>query len=157
MGAVAIGGGHRMDEQGFPRSVEPCGLGEIGVEGEIAEPRAGGEILGEGAANRSEDRVGGRSEGAETVGSAALDDEDEAPIGGRLRDRDARRREQGDGPRRAGEEGPAVEHLYLLRNSGETSNRARPWAGLSARAIACSVACESAPGRIRGASWRASI
>ena len=67
------------------------------MQGEIAEPGAAREILGEGAAQAGEGRIAGRRQRAEPVGGAALDDEDEAPVGRRLRDRDMGRGEQGDG------------------------------------------------------------
>src|SRR5205085_10796087 len=112
--------------------------------------------LGEGAAQPRKDRVAGRCQRAESVGGAALDDEDEAAVGRGLRHSDVRRgEEEGRGGGGLAEEGTAI-HDHLLRNSGATSSSASPWPGLSARAIACVVAALRPPGRRRGPSWRAS-
>ena len=116
------------------------------------------EILREGAAQAREGRIAGRRQRAEPVGGAALDDEDEAAVGRRLRDRDLRARRASAAAAPAARGRCGDRHIvHLLRNSGATSSSASPWPGLSARAIACVVAAPSAPGISRGPSWRASI
>ena len=87
----------------------------------------------------------------EAVGGAALDDEDEAALGRRAREDDARRGDQAAGADRGAARNGAGDRAgetmaHLLRNSGETSSSASAVCGLSARAIASVVASPSAPG-----------
>ena len=55
-----------------------------------------------------------------------------------------------------GKKEPACEHVHLLTNSGLTSSKASPSAGLSARAMAVRVGSLSAPGSTFSASARGS-
>ena len=92
MRTVAIGRRDGVDEQRLLRGIELRDVLEAGVQCEHAvELRRLGKVLRQHAALRGEGGIADRSDGGEAVGRAALDDEDEAPVGRRLRKGEARR------------------------------------------------------------------
>src|SRR5204863_2571714 len=131
-----------MNEQSLLVGEHLGSLGQRRVQGEEGpEPGPGGEVLCEVAAQSRVGRVARRSDDIEAVGRAALDDEDEAArriSAGEGHAREAERRECAGGAA-CGNEGAAGNHPHLLTNSGLTSSKASPSAGLSARAIAVRV------------------
>ena len=138
-----------MDEQSLAVPVHLGRLGERRVQREKgSELRSGGEVLSEIAAQPGVGRVACGRDDVQPISRAALDDEDEAAIGRGAGERHvgkAERRERAGGAS-GGNERPAREHLHLLTNSGLTSSKASPSAGLSARAMAVRVLSLSEPG-----------
>src|SRR5690242_7469368 len=125
---------------------------------EAVELRATAEV-DEVAADAGECRIARRSRYRQPVGRATLDDEDEPTLRIRSRERHARKAEACEtcGRSTGSKKEPARQHDHLLTNSGLTSTRASPSAGLSARAIAVRVASLRDPGKSVSASLRASI
>src|SRR4051812_19384947 len=135
-----------MHEQRLSCGIELRGICERRVEREeAAELGPARQVLRKRAAHSGKGRSAGRSDDSKTVSSAALDDEDEPARRRRLGESHARQREcrKRRGGAARGQEIPPAEHPYLLTNSGLTRSKARPSAGLSARAIAVRVCSRS--------------
>src|SRR5204862_204454 len=155
-----IGGGDGMQEQRLFRTVEAVDVPHRRMEREHrVQLRRRGEVFGELAALADIGRIADRRDRVQAVGRTALDDEDEAPVGRRAGKGHAGAEGGGEDGRGAeGDEaatGKCGHQAYLRMNSGETSIRARPWPGLSARAIDWVVPVLSVPGKSWAARCRA--
>ena len=154
MRAVTVRRRHRMQEAGFPRTVKLTKRGQCRMQrkGSVQLQR-GCRFDGKCATLAGIGWLCIGNDDVQAIGRPTLNDEDEAPVCGGLRKKHRRCAQQRGGTQEAAS---VQAHVYLLKNSGDTSSRASAVPPLSARAIALAVASVIAPARTRGAMLRAS-